>query len=124
MLLIPRWFFSDKDCSVHLARVEDEMDETMDTSAMDITVNPSHDLDARSELLITLSILGLFAKVTPELLERHAQFFLPYVTASARTPLRMRVLCQVDRFGLVCDRCRNILFSLGHVHSRVGCSRN
>jgi len=45
--------------------------------------------------MTTLSILGLFAKVSPELLDRHAEFFLPYVTASAKSPLRMQVLCQV-----------------------------
>jgi hypothetical protein len=75
--------------------------------SLDVVVQPAQAGigDAQNELLATLSTLVVFAKVMPELLARHVQFFLPYVKASARGYTKLRIVFQVTPCHLRPQSC-------------------
>lgn len=50
----------------------------------------------QARLMASLTTLSVFAKVRPELLVRHADVFVPYLSISVSTAIELKVLNQVN----------------------------
>lgn len=53
----------------------------------------------QAHLFASLALLSHFAKARPEMLIRHVEVFVPYLSISAPSGLEFRVLNQVDNFN-------------------------